>query len=127
MSMPRARHHLAKFIYNPKAGHKAKLLSLKHPLLSLEDIKALLKRYQIPFDSFPTRSAGHATELARQSVKEGYGTVIVAGGDGTVGEAANGLVGTDVNLGILPLGTFMNIARMLSIPSDIEKAVALLK
>lgn len=53
--------------------------------------------------------------------------VIAAGGDGTVGEVANGLINTEIELGIIPLGSFMNIARMLSIPLDLEKAVMLIK
>jgi diacylglycerol kinase (ATP) len=115
-----------KLIYNPNAGLKRKLVTAGVPV-SLEDIKSFLKQYQIPVDYFPTKGPGHATDLARDAKKEGYKTVLVAGGDGTVGEAANGLVNSDITLGILPLGSFMNIARMLSIPTELEKAVALVK
>ncbi len=116
----------AKLIYNPHSGEKRN----KNPLYSkmtLEDIKNMLKQYQIPVDYFPTRYARHATVLARNSVKEGYDLIIAAGGDGTVGEVINGLVGTDVTVAILPLGTVMNVSRMLSIPLEIEKAVQLIK
>ncbi len=118
----------AKFIFNPHAGTKRRLLPNPNAAVtSLEDIKNLLKQYQIPVDYFPTKAPGHATELARAAQKEGYKMVIVAGGDGTASEAANGLVGTSMPLGIIPLGSFMNVARMLSIPLDIEKAVMLIK
>lgn len=117
----------AKFIFNPNAGMKRKLLPNPKTNTSLEDIKALLEQYQIPVDYSPTKGPGHATELAKNASKEGYKMVIVAGGDGTVGEAANGLVNSDVALGIIPLGSFMNISRMLSIPLDLEKAVMLIK
>jgi diacylglycerol kinase (ATP) len=119
-------HNNIKLIYNPHAGKKRNMFGGSEGV-SLEQIKDLLNQYQLPVDFFPTKKAGHATQLAKESVKEKYSTVIVAGGDGTVGEVANGLVGTDVNLGILPLGSFMNIARMLSIPFEIEKAIMLLK
>lgn len=116
-----------KLIYNPNAGKKRRLFSLKSEPLSLDRIKFYFDKYQIATDFIPTRSPGHATELARLAIKEGYKGVIAAGGDGTIGEAANGLVGTELPLGIIPLGSFMNVARMLSIPADIEKAVQLIK
>ncbi|MGI8419101.1 MAG: diacylglycerol/lipid kinase family protein [Candidatus Levyibacteriota bacterium] len=115
-----------KFIFNPHAGEKRKTIGAGNSV-SLDEIKALLHQYQLPVDYAPTKGPKHATQLARESTKEGYETVIVAGGDGTVSEAANGLVGSNTNLGIIPMGTFMNIARMLSIPLDIEKAVEIIK
>ena len=66
-----------------------------------------------------------ATELGRRAVGEGYDAAIAAGGDGTVGGVARALVGSAVTLGILPFGTFMNIARALEIPRD-PRAAALL-
>jgi YegS/Rv2252/BmrU family lipid kinase len=66
-----------------------------------------------------------ATELGRRAVAEGYDVAIAAGGDGTVGGVARALVGTEVTLGILPCGTFMNIARALEIPRDDPRAAAL--
>lgn len=114
----------AKLIFNPRAGMKR---NLGKKSTSLEDIIKLLEQYQIPVDLTPTKKAGDATTLARAAIKEGYKLVLVAGGDGSVGEAANGLVGSDVNLGIIPIGSFMNTARMLSIPHDLEKAIALIK
>lgn len=114
----------AKLIYNPHAGLKRKFFTTS---ATLEDIHVLLDQYQIPVDFVPTQYPGHATELARASIEEGYKLVLVAGGDGTVGEVANGLIRSPVTLGILPLGSFMNIARMLAIPTDLEKAVQLIK
>lgn len=113
-------------IFNPHAGMKRKILPNTHST-SLEDIKTLLKQYQILIDLAPTKYAGHATILARTAQKKGYKNVLVAGGDGTVGEVANGLIDSDITLGILPLGSYMNIARMLAVPTDLEKAVALIK
>ena len=117
----------AKFIYNPEAGTKKLFFSRKKPGLLLHSIHALLKKYDIPFDEAPTEKPGDARRLAAEAASQGYDTVIVAGGDGTVGEVANGLIGTDVALGILPIGTFMNVARMLSIPFHLERAVMVIK
>ena len=67
-----------------------------------------------------------ATELGARAVAERYDAAIAAGGDGTVGGVSRALVGTDVPLGILPFGTFMNIARALGIPRDDPRAAAAL-
>ncbi len=115
-----------KLIYNPHAGEKGHPFS-HAPMMTLDRLQGLVRRYELAVDFFPTTGPKHATVLARASVNEGYETVIVAGGDGTVGEAANGLVGTNIRLGILPFGTFMNVARMLSIPTDLEQAMLLIK
>ena len=114
----------ARLIFNPNAGRKR---NMGKKSTSLEDIVRLLERYQIPVELTPTKGPGDATKLAREAVKLGYKTVLVAGGDGSVGETANGLVGSDVSLGIIPIGTFMNTATMLSIPYDLEKAITLIK
>src|SRR6202171_4994491 len=55
-------------------------------------------------------------DLARRAIAERYDACIVAGGDGTVAPAAAALIDTDVTLGILPFGSFMNIAHGLGIP-----------
>jgi diacylglycerol kinase (ATP) len=57
-----------------------------------------------------------SADLAKAGVAEGFGVVIVAGGDGTVAPAAIALLETQVTLGILPFGSFMNIANGLGIP-----------
>ncbi len=120
--------HKFKLIYNPHAGDKRRIISnLTARPITLEEIKQLLNQYQVKADFFPTRGPGHATKLAQAAQQEGYQTVIVAGGDGTVGETISGLIGSGVNLGIIPLGSFMNVARMLAIPPDIEKAIEIIK
>jgi len=67
-----------------------------------------------------TRETGaeHPTsaELARWAVARGFTSVIVAGGDGSVAPAAEALLDSPVTLGILPFGSFMNVANGLGIP-----------
>ncbi len=70
-----------------------------------------------------TRAPGHATELAEAAVKSGVERIIVAGGDGTVCEAAEGLYRAGGGeLAILPLGTGNDGARTLGVPLDLEDA-----
>ncbi len=113
-------------IYNPNAGTKRRMWSWKKPY-TLEDIKNLFIQYQIEVDYEATKKAGDAIVLVKKAVKKGYELVIAAGGDGTISEVASGLIDTEVNLGILPLGSMMNTAWMLAIPKNLEMAVAIIK
>ncbi len=54
-------------------------------------------------------------------------TVVVAGGDGTVGFVARALAGSKRRLGILALGTFNNFARALGIPEDVDRAIRVIR
>lgn len=74
----------------------------------------------------PTTRPGHATEIVRDLLSSGLDVVAVCGGDGTVSEAACGLVGSAVPLAILPAGTSNVLARELSIPLQLDPAAKLL-
>jgi diacylglycerol kinase (ATP) len=80
----------------------------------------------IDWDVFVTKDAGDAERFAREAATGGADAVVVYGGDGTVTEAAAGLVGTDVPLAILPGGTANAIALALGVPPDLERAATLL-
>lgn len=72
-------------------------------------------------------ATGRATAIvsdARQAIAAGARAVIAAGGDGTVSMCATALVGTSVELGVLPLGTSNSFAAALEIPDDIDGAIA---
>jgi YegS/Rv2252/BmrU family lipid kinase len=109
----------AALIFNPNAGQK---LGLSTNAGSAETVEQALTAAGVPFEPFPTERAGHAVELARAAVEEGRKLVIAAGGDGTVEEVAQALVGTETALGIMPLGSVMNMARALCIPRDLAAA-----
>lgn len=69
-----------------------------------------------------TERKGHARELAEQAVRAGYSEIIIAGGDGSIGQAADGIVAAgaqDVHLGIIPLGTGNVFARDVGLPLPI--------
>ncbi len=74
-----------------------------------------------------TRHAGHATELARAAAREGRAMVVAAGGDGTIAEVANGLLGSNTALGVIPLGTANVLAKEYGLstsPRAIANALA---
>jgi diacylglycerol kinase family enzyme len=58
-----------------------------------------------------------------QAVREGARVVVAAGGDGTISAVASRLAGTDVAMGVLPLGTLNHFARDLGIPLELDEAV----
>ena len=71
---------------------------------------------------------GHARELAAEAAREGFATVVAAGGDGTVNEVVNGLEPflDRVRLGILPRGTGNDFARTLGLPEGLAEGLAIL-
>lgn len=71
-----------------------------------------------------TERRDHASDLAQDAVDRGFDAVLVFGGDGTVNEAAQGVVATDVAFGILPGGSTNVMARSLGIPIDPVDATA---
>ncbi|HET6868271.1 MAG TPA: diacylglycerol kinase family protein [Solirubrobacteraceae bacterium] len=83
-------------------------------------VYALRGRYEV--DAIDTDARDHATELSREAAREGYDVVVAFGGDGTVNEAANGLVGSDTPLCCLPGGRANVYCRMLGIPNDVVDA-----
>ena len=65
-----------------------------------------------------TAAPGHATALAAEAAGDGREVVAVLGGDGTLNEAANGLVGTATTLAVLPGGSTNVMARTLGVKED---------
>lgn len=62
------------------------------------------------------------TRLAREALRQGADAVIAAGGDGTINEVLNGLAGTSVPMGVIPLGTANCYALEVGIPLDALRA-----
>jgi diacylglycerol kinase family enzyme len=69
------------------------------------------------------RSGSEVRRLAQQAVQARFPTVVAGGGDGTLNAVASALVGTEVALGVLPLGTLNHFAKDLCIPLDLASAV----
>ncbi|HEV8611411.1 MAG TPA: diacylglycerol kinase family protein [Thermoanaerobaculia bacterium] len=106
-------------IYNPTAGQRDRAAKM-------QELIARLCEKGLDLVHAPTTAPGHATEIVRRLLGEGLDVVVVCGGDGTVSEAACGLVGSSVPLAILPGGTSNVLARELSIPLNLEGAARLL-
>jgi diacylglycerol kinase (ATP) len=86
----------------------------------------LLRRLLPPFTSWTTDGPNQATGLACRAVEQGYTTIAVHGGDGTVNEVVNGLLGhpkfEKTALAILPYGTGADLVRTLGISLSLTAA-----
>lgn len=106
-------------IINPKAGTD-KVKSISDTILEyLEN--------DFDLDIQLTKYAGHATELATNAVQNGYFGVIAVGGDGSINEVAQALVGTKTALGIIPKGSGNGLARSLHIDLNVQSALQTIK
>ncbi len=83
-------------------------------------VYALQGRYEV--ETVATEAQNHATEIGREVRDHGYDVVVAFGGDGTLNEVANGLVGTDVPVSVLPGGSTNVVCRTLGIPNDVVDA-----
>lgn len=107
------------FLINGKAGHGLPKNFEKTiaSILTAQNIE-----FKISFSAYP----GHLKSLAIAGVDEGFKTIVVVGGDGSINEAFSALLYTDVKLGIIPLGSGNGLARHLKIPLKFEQALALI-
>ncbi len=96
-------------------------------------INSILKSRNFSYSSVMTERRFHAILLTRNLIKEGYRKIIVVGGDGTLNEVINGIFAQsscpsdDIVIGMIPVGTGNDWARMFSIPLDYEKAADTIK
>ena len=106
-------------IWNASAGQK-----VRGPLSAANDVdlRRALADAGLEVDIVATRSEEEANSAIEQAIAAGAELIIAAGGDGTIGRVAEQLLGTGVTLGIMPLGSVMNIPRMLGLPRDIGAA-----
>jgi diacylglycerol kinase (ATP) len=113
------RHAL--LVINSKSGPN------RDSLLLINELVDALQEFQIYADVHVKLRKKQARQETRAAAKSGnYDLVIAAGGDGTVETVARGLLDTQVPLGIIPLGTFNNVATSLRIPTDVQKACRLI-
>jgi YegS/Rv2252/BmrU family lipid kinase len=102
------------FIINPNAGTNRK-----------QQYKALVNRIQAtPSNTIlETSRPKHAASLVQKAIQEGASRIIAVGGDGTINEVATAMIGTNIPLGIIPIGSGNGLARHLGIPLKVNKAL----
>lgn len=123
ISKPQAKRMLV--IFNPTAGRRQKR-KLDAVVKALQDLGATVQL-------LATQARGDAEAFARQAritfemglpqsgEVEAPDVVVAAGGDGTINEVVNGLLGSDLPLAIIPLGTANVLAAEIGLPSETKK------
>jgi diacylglycerol kinase family enzyme len=105
-------------IYNPASG--------QHSLgrgTAIDKALAVLRHAGVEAEALQTNAPGRAGELAEDAVRRGCDTILACGGDGTVHEILQSLVGSTVALGVVPLGTANALAANLGLGTSPAKAV----
>ena len=128
-----AREHSADLVETPtdldltQRAQKKRMLIIVNPYATTVSdrlkhlvVYALQGRFEV--DAVDTEARGHAIELCREAAHEGYDVVVAFGGDGTVNEAANGLVGSPTPLTCLPGGSANVFGKMIGIPGELIDA-----
>ena len=90
-----------------------------------EGLKHFVREFKYEFTEKPS----HATDLAREAIKDGADLVIGVGGDGTMNEIANGfyedrrIINPEATLGLVPAGTGCDLIKSLNIPPGLRGAL----
>jgi diacylglycerol kinase (ATP) len=111
-------------IWNASAGQKG---GISTNATSEEELRELMASAGLGTELHATSTPEDAQRLAREAAEQGYDLVVAAGGDGTVGMVATELLGRETALGILPLGSVMNVPRSLGLPRDLPAAAEALR
>ena len=110
----RQRKHLVLVIHGARADQPA-----------LREMVARVRADGHRVEPQVTFEPGDGDRFARDAAAAGADAVVAVGGDGTVNEVVNGLSGSDVPMGIVPLGTANDFARQVGIPLDPDEAIDL--
>ncbi len=107
------------FIFNPQSGHNRRRPGLATAIRGFIATRAIDAEFAV------TDGPGHATELARSAAASGVAVVVAVGGDGTMNEVAQGLIGTPTALALVPCGSGNGLALHLGIPRSPFAALTL--
>lgn len=87
----------------------------------IDQARRVLRCHHIESEGMMTQGPGHATELAAAAIAGGADLIIVKGGDGTLNETLQAMVGSDVSLAIWPSGTANVLAKVLKMPRKFDQ------
>ena len=104
------------FIINPKSG-------VERQKEIKEAIEAHLDKVHYSHEILNTEFAKHGTVLAKEAARNGAYAVVAVGGDGSVNDVVQGLLGTNTLLAIIPKGSGNGMARTMRIPLDTNEAI----
>jgi YegS/Rv2252/BmrU family lipid kinase len=100
----------SRFIYNPNSGAN------RHRPEFPASIRDFIRTRGIDADFAVTEGPGHAAQMAALAARSGCEVVVAVGGDGTVNEVAQGLIGTPTALALVPCGSGNGLALHLGLP-----------
>ncbi|HXZ32708.1 MAG TPA: YegS/Rv2252/BmrU family lipid kinase [Terriglobales bacterium] len=98
-------------LYNPLSGRRR-----GRRLADVQAAAAVLRSSGVAVSTSATQVAGDATGQVKQAIAEGCDAIFACGGDGTVSDVLQGLIGSDVALGVIPLGTANSLAHDIGLP-----------
>lgn len=110
------------FLVNPAAGNGS--TGNSWPLIA-----SLLEKTPCPYDAWLTTRPLDARAKAADALKNGFGRIICVGGDGTLNEVINGIMdynpalSSEVTVGFIPNGTGCDLAKSISVPRELARAV----
>jgi len=107
------------FIVNPISG------TGKHKNIETL-IQHVLDQKQFDYKILYTEKPKHAIELSRSAALEGTHIIVAVGGDGSVNEVTQGIIGSHATLAIIPTGSGNGCARCLGIPQNLTKAIKII-
>jgi diacylglycerol kinase (ATP) len=110
-------------IWNPTSGTKA---GLSTNAIGEPELREAMRTHGLGDELYAGPSEAAARERIRKAVEDGVEVIVAAGGDGTADLVAEGIRGSSSALGILPLGSAMNVARSLGVPRDLDEAARIL-
>ena len=110
--LERETHRSVTVLVNPHAGDDANTSQAIADAFDAAGVEATVRQ----------TDGARLSATALDALKDGTSTIVAAGGDGTVSAVASALAGTDVSLGVLPLGTLNHFAKDLHIPTKLDDA-----
>jgi YegS/Rv2252/BmrU family lipid kinase len=105
------------FVVNPRSGPRGRVDLAR-------EIGEHCERVSMPFHVHPCERKEDLDEVVAHARRERYDVVVAVGGDGTVHEVAKRLVGTEIALGVVPVGSGNGFARHVGLPLSPARALA---